>query len=74
MKTVLITGANGFVGHALAVELIRQGYAVICAIRREFQLEGAKTVRIPDLEMPVYWPSYLSGVDCVVHTAARVHQ
>lgn len=71
---MLITGANGFIGHALAVELIEQDYDVICAVRREFQLEGAKTVQIPNLEMPVFWPAYLAGVGCIVHTAAHVHQ
>jgi nucleoside-diphosphate-sugar epimerase len=73
LKTVLITGANGFIGHALAVELIQQGFNVICAVRTVFHLQGAKTVIIPDLELPINWPEHLAGVDCVIHTAARVH-
>ncbi|CAG7856734.1 UDP-glucose 4-epimerase [biofilm metagenome] len=74
MKTILITGANGFIGRALAVELIQQGFKVVCAVRSDFQLPGAQTVIIPDLELPIFWPKYLAGVDCVIHTAARVHK
>jgi nucleoside-diphosphate-sugar epimerase len=74
MKTILITGANGFIGRALAVELIQQGFNIVCAVRSEFQLPSAQTVIIPDLELPIFWSKYLAGVDCVIHAAARVHK
>ncbi len=73
MKTALVTGANGFIGQAVATELIRQKFNVLCATRSAFQLAGAKALIVPDLAMHFDWSGYLAGVDCVIHTAARVH-
>jgi nucleoside-diphosphate-sugar epimerase len=61
LKTVLVTGARGFVGAALRASLTKRGW----------------TIRCPELrlsENPEQWHSALSGVDCVVHLAAFVHQ
>ena len=68
-----MTGANGFLGKAIATELVRHGFEVLCATRSAFELDGAKTIRIASLENRVAWDRCLAGVDCVIHTAARVH-
>lgn len=68
-----MTGANGFLGKAIATELVKQGFVVLCASRSAFELYGAQTIRIGTLENKLDWDEYLSGVDCVIHTAARVH-
>lgn len=73
MKKILLTGANGFLGRAVYAELTLKGYDALCAVRRPFQLAGAKTVIITALEEQTDWAEYLGGVDCVIHTAARVH-
>lgn len=60
---VLVTGANGFIGKALCVELARHGHGV-----RE-----ARRDNIGDIGEQTDWHDALSGIDAVVHLAARVH-
>ncbi len=73
MKKILVTGANGFIGRAISAELVLQGFDVLCAVRRPFLLDGASILRVTDLEEQSDWSSNLDGVDCIIHTAARVH-
>lgn len=73
MRSVLVTGANGFIGRAVSVELIRNNYDIRCVVRKPFQLEGAKILTIPSLAEQFNWSDLLNGVECVIHTAARVH-
>lgn len=71
---VLVTGANGFVGRPLCRELIRCGYSVKAASRNSVNaLAGADFVQISDITTDTDWTSTLSGVDVVIHLAARVH-
>jgi nucleoside-diphosphate-sugar epimerase len=73
LKKILVTGANGFLGRAVSTELIKMRFDVTCVVRRPFLLSGAKTIRISDLERENNWSSYLDGIDCIIHTAARAH-
>jgi nucleoside-diphosphate-sugar epimerase len=73
LKKILVTGASGFIGQAISAELVLQGFDVLCAVRRPFLLDGASILRVRDLEEPSDWSSNLDGVDCIIHTAARVH-
>ena len=61
--SVLVTGANGFIGSALVQYLEEAGHKVIPATRAEVGSINADTD----------WFELLQGVDVVVHTAARVH-
>ena len=74
-NTILVTGASGFVGRALCAELIRRGYDVRGAIRTP--LHSARLpcehVTVADIGKNTDWSGALSGVDVVVHLAARVH-
>jgi nucleoside-diphosphate-sugar epimerase len=72
LKKILVTGANGFVGKAVAHELLAQGFQVLCAARKPFVLESATSIRISSLEA-VDWSPYLDGIDCIIHVAARAH-
>jgi len=74
-QTVLVTGANGFVGRALCNELARRGYVVRAAVREPLRTVGlpGETVQITDIGVNADWSSALAGVDAVVHLAARVH-
>jgi UDP-4-keto-D-QuiNAc 4-reductase len=75
MKSVLVTGASGFLGRNLIGRLHADGYTVAGSIRRPSSLLPA-TVRthLVDVENPQdSWVPALSGVDTVVHCAARVH-
>jgi nucleoside-diphosphate-sugar epimerase len=74
-KKVLITGANGFIGRNLCVFLKKKGYFVRGAVRKDVHdVSGAdEYVQIGDIDQKTDWQQALSGVDTVVHLAARVH-
>ncbi len=69
--TVLVTGANGFVGRALCSQLMADGHAVIPAVRRGSGLPDE--VVIGDMSSSTDWCNVLAGCDAVVHLAARAH-
>lgn len=72
---LLVTGANGFIGRAVASRVASDGHAVRAALRRdEGQLDGiAEVVRVGDLGADTEWGLALAGIDAVVHSSARVH-
>lgn len=72
--TVLVTGANGFVGRAVCAELRRRGASVRAAMRAPKPTD-VDAVPMPDLGPESDWSALLAGaaIDCVVHLAARVH-
>ena len=74
-QTVLVTGANGFIGRALCVDIARRGFTVRAAVRKLSSATGlpGEYVQIGDTGADADWSSALAGVDAVVHLAARVH-
>jgi len=75
-KSVLVTGANGFVGSAIVRGLVSGGYEVFAAARRGLSAlpAGVHPVRISDLSAVQEWGGVpLSRIDVVVHTAGRAH-
>jgi nucleoside-diphosphate-sugar epimerase len=73
LPKILVTGANGFIGKAVSVELLANGINVVCAVRNSFTLEGTTVAKISDIDGQTDWSEALNGVDCIVHTAARAH-
>lgn len=75
MSTVLVTGANGFVGGALAAQLATTGHRLRLASRSRAlaPMQEAETFIHGDLGEPVDWTPALAGTDVVVQCAARVH-
>ena len=72
--TVLVTGANGFVGSALCARLPKEGTSVRAALRSlNLQPDGTEAVAIGSISSETDWTSVLRNVDQVVHLAARVH-
>lgn len=72
MSRLLVTGATGFVGRRLMTVAAERGHDVMGLCRnapddRPF-LQGGYDLDSEEL------PVSLTGVDCVVHCAARVHQ
>ena len=71
---ILVTGANGFVGRRVVAEAARRGLPVRAAMRTPGHVpHGAQLVVAPALEAGSDWGPLLSGVDAIVHAAARVH-
>ena len=71
---VLVTGANGFIGRAVMERLLRDGYAVRAAIRKNADILPPDVERADgDLSPDRDWSADLQGVDVVIHLAARVH-
>ncbi|USV58820.1 UDP-glucose 4-epimerase family protein [Aeromonas encheleia] len=70
-STVLVTGANGFVGKAVSEHLLGLGANVKGAVR-SVPLASYQ-VQAPSLAGDANWTAQLQHVDVVVHCAARVH-
>ena len=68
---LLITGATGFVGRILCETLDRAGHDVVAAVRAARGLPGERAVG--DIGPDTDWRGALSGVQAIVHLAARVH-
>jgi len=71
---ILVTGANGFVGKALVLALLRKrGVKVSATARQIFKLPEECEFHIASLDLDNNWTNALRDCDTVVHVAARVH-
>jgi len=74
---VLLTGATGFIGTALSLRMIHEGWQVRGAVRSlsdQTRLSaGGEAVPVGPIGPDTVWAHALSGVDIVVHLAARTH-
>lgn len=75
MRNVLISGATGFVGKALASDLATRGYKVTALHRREkptWSHENLVWISAPDLAEAQLDPKLGYGIDVFLHLAASV--
>ena len=86
MKTVLVTGASGFVAKHLVGQLLAAGYRVRGTVRGQSKVPGIwEAVRAlapgretalelveADLLSDAGWPDAMVGVDAVMHVAAAI--
>ena len=75
-QSVLITGANGFVGSRLTRKLLAEGYHVVAGVRKSGDmtlLDGLDVeYRYGDITQPESLPTMVAGVDYAVHNAGIV--
>ncbi len=72
--TVLITGANGFVGSALCEVLCKYAVPVRGVVRTHAPPHKSDlNVEIGEINANTNWHAALDGVHSIVHLAARVH-
>ena len=75
-KSVLITGANGFIGSRLCRRFLDEGYDVIAGVRKTADLsllDGLKvTFRYGDITDPASLPRMVEDVDYIIHNAGVV--
>lgn len=71
---IAITGASGFVGCNLLVDLARPGMNLVPISRRPMDVPGWRASPALDRDTdPAAWAAAFAGVDIVVHCAARAH-
>ena len=74
MKSILVTGATGFIGQPLVRTLVNAGYPVRVAVRRSIPFPDPVEVRtVPDFRNPVDWAPVLDGINVVIHSAGLAH-
>jgi metallo-beta-lactamase family protein len=72
---ILLTGATGFIGGALIVELIQQNFNISIVIRQKTNLfpDKVKQFIVVDFEGNPDFSASLAEVDCVIHLAGKAH-
>lgn len=76
MKVILLTGASGFIGGAVATQLERlSAVSLVIAGRKRIPVQKASSVFVPigEITAATDWVAALTGVDVVIHCAARAH-
>lgn len=73
--SVLVTGANGFIGREFCRHLAEQGYNVRGAVRSVGKLPhviGEKVI-VGEIGRTTDWSAALAGINTVIHLAGRTH-
>lgn len=76
MTSLLVTGAEGFVGSRLCHVAASEGFSVAAAIRGSCStaFDGrVRVVPVGDIAFDVDWMPALQGMDVVIHLAGRAH-
>lgn len=75
--TIIVTGANGFVGRTMCRRALEKGLQVRGTVRSAKDADslpvGVETVQINSIGPDTDWSSAFTDVDTVIHLAARVH-
>jgi nucleoside-diphosphate-sugar epimerase len=76
-RSILITGADGFVGRALCSELVSMGLKVRASVRSREKINSLpgeiEIIETGSIGPDTDWTHALNDVEFVVHLAGRVH-
>ncbi len=73
-KSILITGATGFIGSHLTPQLEQENYQITIALRTpSSKLSHHKQIEIKNIDDQTNWQNALENIDTVIHMAARAH-
>jgi UDP-glucose 4-epimerase len=74
-KSILLTGATGFVGDRVIKQISSlPEYQIIAPVRSKYQApDSIKQAIVSGIEATTDWSSLFDGVNLVIHCAARVH-
>jgi nucleoside-diphosphate-sugar epimerase len=74
---LLVTGASGFIGRVLVRRALDAGHPVVASVRRPEQCDlidqRCEPRVVGELGPETNWSEALTGVDAVIHLAARAH-
>ncbi|MCK4606649.1 MAG: SDR family NAD(P)-dependent oxidoreductase [candidate division Zixibacteria bacterium] len=74
--SVLVTGANGFIGARLCHRLIMEGFRVTAGVRRSSDLTALRSLNVEycygDVTEPETLDDMVAGVDYVIHNAGLI--
>jgi nucleoside-diphosphate-sugar epimerase len=74
MKKILVTGATGFIGSNLILNLNNAGYVVNGSVRNKCKNhDNFNEFVIGNIDINSLWGEALHGVHTVIHTASRAH-
>ena len=75
MKTLLVTGANGFIGRHLCAELEKRGWLIRKAVRSTSALfyDDSNVAVVGSVDANTDWSAALKGCETVIHTAGLAH-
>lgn len=74
LKSVLITGASGFIGRAVCARAAREDWTAKAALRKCRDLSSdVESVIVGEVNGATDWGQALHDIDVVVHLAARAH-
>lgn len=73
MATILVTGATGFIGKALVMHLVEQGFTVRAMVRETLPTQRGIEYFVADITSSDKLDSACRNVDCVIHLAGRAH-
>jgi nucleoside-diphosphate-sugar epimerase len=72
----LITGSNGFIGSRLCSTMVEKGLLVRAVVRKRDKICQSPLVEcvvVEDCSSSTDWSFALTGIDVIIHLAARVH-
>ena len=76
MKTILVTGASGFVGQSVCETLSKSRRFVLGSVRSLNSIlinKNIKYISVGDIAFKKNWKDILVDIDCIVHCAAKAH-